>query len=130
MHGHHTLRTWSKDQTTYAMSSGEAELYAANLGGMQGLGLQSVAKDFGVEVKLNLFIAAKATVDIVNRRGLGKVRHLAVNDLWLQDAVKSKRIVMHKVASKDNMADLMTKPLAFEDIESHPAGLKLEWKET
>jgi hypothetical protein len=38
MMGAHALKTWSKDQSVTALSSGEAELYAANLGSCQALG--------------------------------------------------------------------------------------------
>ena len=41
MVGMHALKTWGKDQSVVAMSSGEAELYAANYGAAQALGMQS-----------------------------------------------------------------------------------------
>ena len=41
--------------------------------------------------------------------GLGKIRHLAVADLWLQDKVRSGDISVYKVNGKDNPADVLTK---------------------
>ena len=119
MLGSHTLKTWSKDQSVIALSSGEAELYAANFGAAQALGLKSMAGDLGLSLKIFLFIDAKAALGIINRQGLGKVRHIEVQDLWLQEAVKKKRIEIFKVDGNDNVSDLMTKPLSFEVMKGH-----------
>ena len=119
MFGSHAVKSWSKDQSVIALSSGEAELYAANMGGIQSLGMKSFLQDVGVKMKIRILIDAKATLGIIGRQGLGKVRHIAVQDLWLQEKVKSKAIVMEKVASKENIADLMTKPLTAEEINEH-----------
>ena len=43
--------------------------------------------------------------------GLGKVRHLDTQSLWLQQAVRQKRVGMAKVAGTMNPADAMTKAL-------------------
>ena len=37
-----------------------------------------------------------AAIGIASRRGLGKVRHIAVADLWLQAAIREARIAMEK----------------------------------
>ena len=121
--GSHVLKTWSKDQSVLALSSGEAELYAANYGGAQALGMRSMAKDLGVNLEIDLLIDAQATMGIINRQGLGKVRHIEVQDLWLQAAVKEKRVSLHKVKSEDNVSDLMTKPLTQDAIKEHLRGL-------
>ena len=71
--GGHLVKSWSKDQPIIALSSGEAELYAANFGAAQGLGLCSMARDLGVEMDLNILIDASAAMGIINRQGLGKV---------------------------------------------------------
>jgi hypothetical protein len=123
MIGSHVLKTWSKDQSVIALSSGEAELYAANYSGAQALGMRSMAKDLGVNLEIDLLIDAQATMGIINRQGLGKVRHIEVQDLWLQAADKEKRVRLHKVWSEDNVADLMTKPLTQDAINDHLKGL-------
>ena len=125
--GAHCIKHWSTTQTTVALSSGEAELYAANYGSSQALGVQSMSEDLGISIGVHLHIDAKATMGIINRQGLGKVRHLAVQDLWLQSAIKSKRIRLSKVPTEKNVADLMTKPLAPADIARHLAGMNVSW---
>ena len=46
-----------------------------------------MAQDFGTEVKVDIFVDASAAIGIAQRRGVGKVRHVEVNQLWLQDRV-------------------------------------------
>ena len=41
--------------------------------------------------------------------GLGKIRHLDTQSLWLQEAVKKGRIGINKVKGTENPSDLMTK---------------------
>ena len=61
MRGRHQLKHWTKLQTSIALSSGEAKLYAANKGVAEGIGVQRVFSDMGVGVSLVLLIDAAAT---------------------------------------------------------------------
>jgi hypothetical protein len=109
--GSHLLKSWSRTQTPLATSSGEAELYAAVKGGAELLGMQSLAHDLGACVAALLKVDAKATIGMVHRTGLGKLRHVEVGNLWIQNAVKDGRIRVDKVLGSENIADLMTKHL-------------------
>ena len=115
------LKAWSKEQCHIAMSSGEAELYASNKAAAEGLGLKSLAADMGIKVDITVEIDATAAIGIIHRRGLGKVRHLDVQELWCQEAVKTGLFKVRKVDGHSNTADLMTKPLDRKSIESHMA---------
>ncbi|CAE8679812.1 unnamed protein product [Polarella glacialis] len=70
------LEHWSKTQANIALSSGEAELYAMNSGGIE-------------------------------------LRHISnvCADLWLQEEFRRGHIRFQKIATADNVADLLTKPL-------------------
>ena len=46
MRGGHCLKTWTKKQQFVSLSSPESELYAAVKAASEGLGVQSLAKDF------------------------------------------------------------------------------------
>ena len=58
-----------------------------------------MAKDLGIVCGLNLHLDATATMCLANRRGLGKANHVDVQNLWLQEASKSKSIVTKKVVT-------------------------------
>ena len=125
--GSHLIRSWSKDQDIIALSSAEAELHAASYGAMQLKGLKSLSQDVGLEFKLNVHIDASAAIGIIRRQGLGKLRHIEVRDLWLQQEVKDKKIHLFKVESWCNPADLGTKALSQLEIERHVKCMGLSW---
>ena len=66
---------------------------------------------------MKLFVDSSAAKAIASRKGLGKVRHLEVCHLWLQQAVKEKKVILRKVEGKKNPSDLTTKGLAILVIE-------------
>ena len=61
----------------------------------------------------------------VGRRGLRKMRHLKIRDLWLQQEVLDKKVVVSKVAGEEKPADLMTKTLGMTDIASRLAHMNI-----
>ena len=79
------IKTWSKTLETVAQSSAESELLATVRGAAEGLGLISLSADFGLVFKVRLHIDAAAALGIIGRRGVGRVRHLDVGALWLQE---------------------------------------------
>ena len=117
MRGGHCLNVSTKKQQVVALSSAESELYTVVKIASEGLGVQSVAKDLGISCGLNLHLDASATLSLVNRRGLGKAKHVDVQNLWIQEASKAGRFVTKEVGTNVNPADLMTKPLAKPKIE-------------
>ena len=117
--GLHCLKTWSSTQAIVALSSAEAELYALTKGAAQLLGIMTLLSDFGVDVKGVVHTDASAAIGIVRRQGLGKVRHLRVQYLWMQDRVRGGDVDVKKVDGKINPADLMTKHLPAHDVHRH-----------
>ena len=47
--------------------------------------------DLGFALKPVLIIDAKATEHILHRHGIGKMKHIDVANLWLQDEVKIEK---------------------------------------
>ena len=117
--GSHCLKMWSSTQATIALSSAEAELYALTKGAAQGLGMMSLLSDFGVAVNVTVHTDASAAIGIVRRAGLGKLRHLNVRYLWVQDQVKRELLGLEKVAGAENPADIATKHFSAEIMRKH-----------
>ena len=116
---------WSSNQAVIALSSGEAEYYAALKGASAALGYQSMLRDIGIEVSVTLFTDSSAARGIIHRAGLGKLRHLEIDYLWLQAAVANKRLQVRKVKGTDNPADLFTKFLSSADMWRHLESLQM-----
>ena len=109
MHGTRLLKAYSRTQATIALSSGEAELYAMVRAASEGLGVRSMARDLGIKLSPRLFVDASAALGIAQRKGLGRIRHLDCQALWIQDAIRQRRLGVVKVAGALNPADLMKK---------------------
>ena len=109
MLGRHTIKHWSSTQPSVTLSSGEAEFYGVVRGAGQGLGYQALLQDLGLELPLRVWTDSSAALGICSRQGLGKLRHLDTHTLWVQQAVRSKRLVLKKVHGEENPADLLTK---------------------
>jgi hypothetical protein len=116
MWGLNTVKTWSKTQSIVALSSGEAELGAIVKSSTEALGLKSLLADFGIWVTLTVKSDASAAIGMVNREGLGKVRHLAVADLWVQQRRATGEILYEKTDGLTNPADMMTKSVGGDKI--------------
>ena len=115
--GWHFIKSWSTTQAVVALSSAEAELYALVKGAAQTLGMISVAKDLGIDINAMIKSDASAALGIVAREGLGKLRHINVQYLWIQSRVAEGSINVMKVPGLQNPADLFTKHLAASDVE-------------
>ena len=117
------IKAWSKTQATLALSSGEAELAAVVRGSTESLGMQAMLEDWGFAVDLEVRSDATAAIGIVRRQGLGRVRHLAVADLWVQQKSQEGILKMEKHPGHTNPADMMTKGVDLETQNRHMASL-------
>ena len=108
-YGSHLIRFWSKTQATIAQSSAESELLGAVRGGTEALGMMLIYSDFGVHVKSSLVLDASAALGILQRRGVGRIRHFEVGTPWLQEKEAQQKIRLCKIKGTRNPADLGTK---------------------
>ena len=126
LHGHHCLRTWSSTQKVVALSSGEAELYGIVKGAAESLGFQSIARDMGVKLNVEVYSDSSAARGMVRRTGIGKVRHIHVQELWVQEALKNEKFVLKAISGATNTADILTKYVDKACLDKHCSTLGLE----
>ena len=126
MNGSHVLKAWSTTQSTIAMSSAEAEYYALVEGAVRGLGLQSMTQQMWIPKKLVLFTDSSAAKSFSSQRGLSRMRHMDVKNLWLQEAVCRNRLKIERVNGKENPADLFTKYLNYQEAEEQCSRMSIE----
>ena len=130
MWGNHFIKSWAKGQAIVALSSAEAELYAIVKATVEALGVKSALEDWNVSIPVEVLADASAALAIVERRGLGKIRHLDTRHLWIQYACARRDVKYRKVAGTVNPADLMTKTLSSEIALSHCQRLSLVWRDS
>ena len=85
-----------------------------------------MAADLGIPGTLTLRADAQAAIGICRRSGIGRVRHLAVGQLWIQERIREKTIALEKVAGESNPADAATKHLCAESLRKCYAALGCE----
>ncbi len=119
MLGSHMVMAWSSTQGVVALSSGEAELYALTKGAANTLGMISLALDFGMYLDGKVHSDASAAIGMVNRTGAGKLRHVRVQYLWVQDKVRSGELGVVKVPGEENPVDLLTKHVDAHTLSRH-----------
>ena len=79
------MLSWSRTQQLVSLSSAEAELNASVKAAQEGLALKHLAQELGDPVWLRLRGDSSANDGILKRSGTGKVKHLSVRRLWLQE---------------------------------------------
>ena len=119
MWGDHCLKGLPKTQAIIALSSGEADLAALVKGFVELMGMRSIMRDFSCKLILGLATDATAAIGMVAREGLGKVRHLAVADQWVQERQRLGDIDYKKVDGPDNPANALTKCVDGETLRRH-----------
>ena len=127
--GMHPIKSWAKTQATIAKSSAESELYGIVRGTCEALGFMTLSEDLGRSLKARMHMDATAAQGIIDRVGLSKVRHIDVNNLWLQEQLTRELVPLTKIPGPHNCADLMTKHVPAELIERHTKAMSLEFRE-
>ena len=79
-----------------------------------------------IEHDLNIHTDSAAAVGICKRAGIGRVRHLAVGLLWVQEGLRRGDFRQCKVQGDANPADALTKHLSREVLDKHVAALSLK----
>ena len=97
MFGGHCVKTYSQTQETIALSSGESEFYGIVKAASVGLGMKSLLEDLGVSVKVRVNTDSSAAKSITSRKGAGRVRHIEVRELWVQEKVNRGELTITKM---------------------------------
>ena len=61
---------------------------------------------------MEVYLDSSAARGVFQRQGVGRVRHLEVKSLWVQEALQRKLFSLHAVNTQANLADFGTKGLA------------------
>ena len=114
--GSHCIKSWAKLQSVVAKSSAEAELYAAGRAATEALGAAAYLRDLGQRRSVRLHLDSSSALSLISKTGLGKAKHIEIQHLWLQEAVRSKRLECSKIHTDVNSGDLLTKSLAADRV--------------
>ena len=111
LRGAHHLKSWSVTQKRVTFSSAEAELGALVKGTIETIGILQMAESLGRGIEGEVFVDSSAALAVVARKGTGKLRHVRVGQLWVQQLAEDEEIKFRKVRGEENPADICTKHL-------------------
>ena len=85
------------------------------------LGIKALATEMGLQFNnpVEIHSDGSAAMSIANRIGSGKVRHVEVTQLWLQENARNKTIVVNKVGTDENLSDACTKEVDAVSSQKH-----------
>ena len=117
MFGDRCVKSYRHTQETVALSSGESEFYGIVKAPTMGIGIESMFKDLGLEVEVQVNTDSSSARSISSRRGAGRVRHVEVRELWVQESVRRGELPIIKVRGAGNVADCLTKHVERSKME-------------
>ena len=81
------------------------------------------------KIRIRVKTDASAAIGISMRTGLGKLRHMDTNQLWVQEKVRKGEVEIVKVPTWENIADTLTKYVNKESIGKHMKGAASRYAE-
>ena len=115
--GEHCCRCHAATHSAPPLSTGEAE-YVGNVKGASiGIGIQSMARDFGDARVVRFVTDSSALMGIASRLGLGKILHLDTSLPRLHHHLRRKVLQLVKTPGREKPADIGTKDLAEKDMK-------------
>eukprot|EP00971_Amphidinium_carterae_P190516 3781062-Amphidinium_carterae.1 len=102
------LSTYSRTQNVVTTSSAESEYLGGCAAVADGLFIRELLKFAGFSTTVELHLDASSAISIASRRGLGKVRHLDIKHLWLQQMVATKKVRLKKAHGLHHAPDAGT----------------------
>ena len=124
LHGGHILLHWARTQHLIALSSAESELHALATCASEGLGIRNVLIEMGRQLPLNMYTDSSATRGIIQRDGPGRVKHLDIKTLWMQERETTGDLAIHKLPRAYHLSDLFTHHYSDPEAERHLAGMR------
>ena len=98
-------------RSVVALSSCEAELFSLTTSLQEGIGLRSLLGEIGFRVRFRAHCDSSAALAVASRRGLGRLKHVSLRQLWVQQEVAKKTVILLKIEGAKNPADIGTKHL-------------------
>ena len=86
-------------------------------------------KDLG-EIQTGTVLAdSTAALAIADRKGSGKLRHINISLLWIQEKESKEELAFEKVLGTENLADMMTKNLDSVKVQKFTSMLQQVFRE-
>ena len=116
-------------QSSVALSSGEAEFYGIVRAVATSKQTSQILEQIGMQSEVTIASDSSAARGICTRTGSGKVRHLSIKELWIQESYRKKEFQLVSVDTLLNWADIGTKAHTSERLTSLLSQMPLRFGE-
>lgn len=112
---------FSRDQKVQSLSVGEAEFYSCVSTFIEMLSIARLLVWLEVlNVRMSIGVDSTACKGILARRGVGRIKHVELRTLWIQEFFKGRengeKLCVRKIATLDMPADIGTKSFSQERL--------------
>ena len=110
----------SKKQSTTALSSTEAELYAVGEGTRQALFIkQWISHYLGVNQSIPIYGDNQGSIETSQHStDFNRTKHIAIKDFFVREHMNNGDVTIEYIPTDENLADLLTKPLGTQKFKS------------
>ena len=119
-----------RQQNSVAISSNEAELLAASEACSETIWFRGLLNDLGYKIRvptpITIFEDNQGCISLSNNQDIRTVKHIAIRAHFLRDFVEKGEVILKHVSSKDQLADILTKPLAKPAFEKLRTQLRIK----
>ena len=116
------IHAWSKQQSTVALSSAEAEFVSMSRGVVEIMFVRNFLEEAGLAVSTPMIETdSRPAIDMCRKRMVGRVKHLDRSLYFVRELVESKSISLRHIPGHSNIADLLTKHVDQQTLLRHRA---------
>ncbi len=123
------VNTLARTQAVTALSTAEAELIALVAGSQEVVLLKNVLQELGMKPVAVVRSDSSAALAITQKKGPGRIKHVALRALKVQEWMREKIVRYEFVQGVENWADLLTKALVPQRVMVLSRGLGLEGRQ-
>ena len=106
---HHPWMQYQISRQSFQPLPVESELYASIKASSETIGQLAMMKGWRIQCTGSIWSDASAALGIIERSGLGKLRHIDVSYLWIQEVRATRALQHRKIKGAGNVADMGTK---------------------
>ena len=79
--------------------------------------VKALVESLGLECKATIETDAMAALDASKKIAAGRMKHLLIADTFIKKLVKHKEVVVRKIPTEDNTADVLTKHVSSKVLD-------------
>lgn len=109
----------SRSQRATALSTTDAEIYAASEGSREAIWLKTILSELKIGVgQIPIHCDSRCAISIIeNPENHQRVKHIDVKYFFIREQQDQGTIILRNVSTENQLADMFTKPLGQKDFE-------------